>query len=136
MSKNTYFIPAFEILQLLSGPSKPCTDDEGTHACVHYLQGLDELLPPRDVGDMDGCAESVQHPHFLKDVFAAGGANDEQLATLEKRITNTLHTQFNVMRTRRCCDLSQPTCDAVIVLDVASMSASSLLLNMAYILDI
>lgn len=53
--------------------------------CVCYLQGLDKLLSPRNVGNVDGCTESVQHPHFLEDIFTAGGADDEQLTTLTER---------------------------------------------------
>lgn len=67
-------------------------------ACVCYLQGLAELPPTGDVGDVDGSAESVQHPHLLEDVFAAGGADDEQLATLKEMITNNLHTSVTSRR--------------------------------------
>lgn len=45
--------------------------------CVRYLQGLDQLLSARDVGNVDGGAESVQHLHFLEDVFATRGADDQ-----------------------------------------------------------
>lgn len=54
--------------------------------CV-YLQGLHQLLPPGDVGDVDGRAESVQHLHLLEDVLATRGADDQQLTTLTQRQT-------------------------------------------------
>jgi len=31
---------------------------------------------------MDRGAESIQHFHFLQDIFATGGSNDQELATL------------------------------------------------------
>lgn len=49
-----------------------------------YLQGLDQLLSARDVGNVDGGAESIQHLHFSEDVFTARGADDQQLATLKE----------------------------------------------------
>lgn len=36
---------------------------------------------------MDGGAEGVQHLHLLEDVFAAGGADDQQLTTLREEET-------------------------------------------------
>lgn len=54
-----------------------------------YLQGLDQLLPPGDVGDVDGGAEGVQHLHLLQHVLAAGGADDQQLAALRTMETHT-----------------------------------------------
>lgn len=69
------------------------TNSKISAVCVRYLQGLAELLPCGDVGDADGCAESVQHPHFLENIFAAGGADDEQLAALVEMMVNLLCTK-------------------------------------------
>lgn len=47
-----------------------------------YLQGVHQLLPRGDVGDVDCGAEGVQHLHLLQHVLPAGGADDEQLPAL------------------------------------------------------
>lgn len=47
-----------------------------------YLQSFQQLLSRGDVGHVDGGAEGMKHLHFLKDIFAAGGPNDEKLAAL------------------------------------------------------
>lgn len=47
-----------------------------------YLQGVHQLLPGGDVGDVDGGAEGVQHLHLLQHVLPAGSADDEQLPAL------------------------------------------------------
>lgn len=62
-----------------------CIEQTFICVCVRYLQGLNQLLSPRDVGNVDGCAESVQHLHFLEDVFTTRGADDQQLTTLKER---------------------------------------------------
>lgn len=49
-----------------------------------YLQSLHQLLSSGDVGNVNGCAEGVQHLHFVKDVSAAGGSDDQQLPTLRE----------------------------------------------------
>lgn len=56
---------------------------ENTSYFWFYLQRLDQLLASRDVGDVDGGAESVQHLHLLEDVFPTRGADDQQLSTLK-----------------------------------------------------
>lgn len=47
-----------------------------------YLQGVDQLLPRGDVGDVDCGAEGVQHLHLLQHVLPARSADDEQLPAL------------------------------------------------------
>lgn len=54
-----------------------------------YLQSLNQLFPSGDVGNVDGCAESVQHLHFLKNVSATGGSDDQQLPTLRESDVQT-----------------------------------------------
>lgn len=50
-----------------------------------YLQSFQQLLSRGNVGHVDGGAEGMKHLHFLKDIFAAGGPNDEKLAALVPR---------------------------------------------------
>lgn len=51
-----------------------------------HLQGVHQLLPSGDVGDVDGGAESVQHLHLLEDVPAAGRPDEQQLPALRGRL--------------------------------------------------
>lgn len=64
-------------------------------AVLHvYLQSLDQLFTVGDVGNVDGRAERVQHLHFMQDVSAAGGTDDQQLpALMENQIFIFISTQ-------------------------------------------
>lgn len=67
---------------------------------------------------MDGCAESVQHPHFLEDIFTAGGADDEQLTTLKERhIEMCSLTQLSLSHQTSilCNDI---LCDDIVVIQI------------------
>lgn len=54
-----------------------------------YLQSLGQLFASGDVGNVNGGAKSVQHLHFLQDVSAAGGTEDQQLPALMENQTFT-----------------------------------------------
>lgn len=59
-----------------------CRTDSLQPIDFFHLQSFQQLLSGGNVGHVDGGAESVQHFHLLKDIFAAGGPNDKKLAAL------------------------------------------------------
>lgn len=62
-----------------------------------YLQGLDQLLCPCDVGNVDGGAESIQHLHFMEDILTTRRADDQQLTTLEARRRSKREPRLHVL---------------------------------------
>lgn len=79
-------------LQRYLGPQLLSNTQCQAVSCL-YLQSLQQLLSCGNVGHVDGGAEGVKHLHFLQDVFAAGGPNDEKLAALVIETDGLQHTE-------------------------------------------
>lgn len=60
-----------------------------------HLQGFQQLLSCGDVGHVDGGAERVEHFHFLQDIFAASGPDDQKLAALIGAENVKMHSKLS-----------------------------------------
>lgn len=68
--------------------------DTQLRAVTHlYLQSFQQLLSCGNVGHVDGGAEGMKHLHFLEDIFAAGGPDDEKLSALVVETEVLQHTE-------------------------------------------